>query len=85
MTSLASMSSKEELMTGKTMTKKADGKSSLHIYRKVGEKVIIGDNIEVIVLRASGSVARLLFRAPESVKIRRVEMEDKPQSREEKP
>lgn len=49
----------------------------LILGRKVGEKVMIGDNIVVSVCGVNGSQIRLGFTAPENVEIHREEIYEK--------
>ena len=46
----------------------------LVLSRKVGEEVVIGDNIRVIVVAVHGNQIRLGFQAPEHVTIFREEV-----------
>ena len=46
----------------------------LVLSRKLGEQVVIGDNICVTVVAVRGSQVRLGFSAPEEVSIRREEL-----------
>jgi carbon storage regulator len=46
----------------------------LVLQRKVGESICIGQDIEVVVLQISGGRARLGFRCPGDVPIRRCEL-----------
>lgn len=46
----------------------------LVLTRKAGEKVVIGDSIEVTVLEVRGNQVRVGIQAPESVKIVRAEL-----------
>jgi len=46
----------------------------LVLSRKEGERVVIGDGIEVTVLQICGHVVRLGFEADRSVEIRRAEL-----------
>ena len=48
----------------------------LILSRKVGERIVIGDGIEVIVQRVSGDRVTLGLAAPRDVKILRGELED---------
>jgi carbon storage regulator len=41
----------------------------LVLRRKVGERIIIGDSIEVTILRVRGGKVRLGFTAPQSVRV----------------
>jgi len=52
----------------------------LVLSRKVGEQVIINDNICVTVTEVHGNQVRLGFSAPEEVLIRRFELVRSPQS-----
>ena len=45
----------------------------LVLRRKVGDKIIIGDSIEVTVLHVRGGKVRLGFTAPKSVRVYRHE------------
>jgi carbon storage regulator CsrA len=45
----------------------------LVLRRKVGERIMIGDSIEVVVLRVRGGKVRLGFVAPQSVRVDRQE------------
>ncbi len=45
----------------------------LVLRRKVGERIMIGDSIEVTVLRVRGGKVRLGFTAPQSVRVNRQE------------
>jgi carbon storage regulator CsrA len=53
----------------------------LILSRKVGERIRIGDGIEVIVQRVSGERVTLGLAAPRDVKILRGELEDFNQNR----
>jgi carbon storage regulator len=46
----------------------------LVLQRRVGESICIGPDIEVVVLQVSGGKARLGFRCPVGVPIRRREL-----------
>jgi carbon storage regulator len=48
----------------------------LILSRKVGERIVIGDGIEVVVQRVSGDRVTLGLAAPRDVKILRGELED---------
>ena len=48
----------------------------LNVSRRVGEKVVIGDDIVVEVLEVTGSIVRLGIQAPRAVKIYRQEIWD---------
>ena len=46
----------------------------LKLTRRIGEKILIGDDIEIIVLGICRNQARIGIEAPESVKILRKEL-----------
>lgn len=46
----------------------------LVLTRKVGEKIVIGGNIELTVLEIQGTRVRLGFEAPDSVRVLRSEL-----------
>lgn len=46
----------------------------LHIERKVGESIRLGNDIQVIVTKAANGTVRLAFEAPKEVKIYREEI-----------
>ncbi len=46
----------------------------LVLTRKQGERIVIGDNIEIVVTEVSGSKVRLGFVAPKEVAIHREEV-----------
>jgi carbon storage regulator len=48
----------------------------LNVSRRVGEKVVIGEDVVVEVLEVTGSIVRLGIQAPRSVKIYRQEIWD---------
>lgn len=48
----------------------------LALTRKIGEKIIIGDNIEVTVFDIKGDSVRLSINAPKDIKIYRGEIYD---------
>jgi carbon storage regulator len=45
----------------------------LVLRRKVGERIMIGDSIEVTILRVQGGKVRLGFTAPRNVRVNRQE------------
>lgn len=49
----------------------------LILSRKVGEKIIIGDNIEVVISEIKGNQVRVGIAAPRSVTVDREEIRDK--------
>jgi carbon storage regulator len=55
----------------------------LVLNRKVGERIIIADSIEVTVLEVRGNRVRLGFVAPAGVDIRREEVGSRQDSNEE--
>jgi carbon storage regulator len=52
----------------------------LVLRRKVGERIMIGDAIEVTILRVQGGKVRLGFTAPRSVRVNRKEAIEGPQT-----
>lgn len=52
----------------------------LVLSRKKGERIVIGDDIEVVVVAVEGSRVRLAFSAPAEVPIRRQEVQVRPSS-----
>lgn len=50
----------------------------LVLSRKVGEEVVIGDNVRVTIVAVSGNQVRLGFQAPEHIAIFRDEVIRKP-------
>lgn len=52
----------------------------LILSRKVGEKIVIGDNIEVVVSEIKGGQVRIGISAPKSVSVDREEIHIKKQS-----
>lgn len=46
----------------------------LVLYRDIGEKVILGDDIEVKVLRVCGTQVKIGFSAPQDLSIHREEV-----------
>lgn len=55
----------------------------LVLSRKVGERVVIGQNITVVLLKSSGNSVRLGFEAPPEVSICRRELLDRPLPKQE--
>lgn len=51
-----------------------DERGLLALTRKVGQSILIGPDIEVELVEAKGSNARILVRAPKSVRVRRKEL-----------
>lgn len=49
----------------------------LVLSRKVGERILIGDSIEVTVVRVAGGAIRLGVSAPPEIKVIRAELEKK--------
>ena len=49
----------------------------LVLARRVGEEIVIGDDIRVTVLEVRGSQVRLGISAPKSVRVLRQEIEDR--------
>ncbi len=48
--------------------------TNLVLTRRAGEAILIGDDIEIILLESHGSGARILVRAPAHVNIVRAEL-----------
>jgi carbon storage regulator len=48
----------------------------LVLSRKIGEEIVIGDNIRVMVVAVRGNQVRLGFSAPGDVAIHRAELRD---------
>jgi len=46
----------------------------LILSRKVGEKIIIGDNIEVVISEIKGNAVRIGIAAPKSISVDREEI-----------
>ncbi len=49
----------------------------LILTRRVGECIVIGDNVEVVVLAVKGNQVRIGVEAPKSVSVHREEVKDK--------
>ena len=58
----------------KKLRKDEEGVSMLVLTRKIGEKVIIGDDVSVTILGLFGNHVRLGINAPKSVDIHREEI-----------
>jgi carbon storage regulator len=54
----------------------------LVLTRKPGERIQIGENVTVVVLRTKGNRVRVGIQAPAKVRIRRGEVEKVPQQRQ---
>ena len=48
----------------------------LVLTRKVGQSIVIGDEIEVVILEVRGEQVRIGIRAPKSVSVHRKEIYD---------
>ncbi len=57
----------------------------LILGRKVGEKVMIGDNIVVSICGVHGTQIRLGFEVPKEIEVHREEIYDKIQKQTKKP
>ena len=49
----------------------------LVLSRKVGERILIGDQVAVTVVRISGSVVRIGIEAPDDLSVVREELKDR--------
>ena len=56
----------------------------LALSRKKGESIIIGDNIEIIVLNVSGDQVKLGISAPRNISVNRKEIHEQIQSENRK-
>jgi carbon storage regulator len=54
----------------------------LVLTRKPGERIQIGENVTVVVLRTKGNRVRVGLQSPAKVRIRRGEVEKVPQQRQ---
>lgn len=59
--------------------------SYLVLTRKLGEKVMVGDDVEVCVLEMSGGQVKLGIRAPKHVPVHRLEIWERIQLNGERP
>lgn len=57
----------------------------LNLDRRVGEKILIGDDIEIVVCRIDRGVVRIGINAPRQTQILREELLESQKAREEKP
>ncbi|MFZ3209187.1 MAG: carbon storage regulator CsrA [Geobacteraceae bacterium] len=55
----------------------------LILTRKVGESIVINDNIRIKVVEFKGSQVRIGIEAPPDVRVCRAEVNDKPQRQRE--
>jgi carbon storage regulator len=62
---------------------KQQGESMLILTRKVGESLIIGDDVSIIVLGVKGNQVRIGVDAPKSVSVHREEIYNKIQDEKE--
>jgi carbon storage regulator len=53
------------------------GKTMLVLTRNVGEKIVIGDNIQVTVVAIKGNKVRVGVEAPDDVRVDRQEVHDR--------
>ncbi len=49
----------------------------LVLTRRVGEKILIGDDVDVMITQIKGGNVRIGIKAPDETKIRRAEIEGK--------
>jgi carbon storage regulator CsrA len=54
-----------------------EGRNMLVLSRKKNEKIILGDSIEITIVRVSDSQVRLGIQAPSNVTVLRTELADK--------
>lgn len=54
----------------------------LVLSRKIGERIVIGENVTVVVTRVVGNRVTLGIESPEDVRIVRDELKDRPQELE---
>ena len=52
------------------------------LTRKTGEKIVIGGNVEVVVVRTRRGDVKLGILAPRSVRVRRAELPETPTSKQ---
>jgi carbon storage regulator len=57
----------------------------LVLTRKVGQSIVIGDNVEVVVLEVRGEQVRIGIRAPKDVTVHRKEVYDQIQGEDKPP
>lgn len=57
----------------------------LIIGRREGEALHIGDDIEIMVLQIAGGQVRIGIRAPDTVRVTRAELDDRPATRKPEP
>ncbi|MGD0382741.1 MAG: carbon storage regulator CsrA [Thermoguttaceae bacterium] len=55
----------------------------LVLSRKVGEKILIGDNISVTVVRVSQGIVRIGVEAPQNLPVVREEIKDQVRERQQ--
>ncbi len=56
------------------------GRAMLVLSRKVGERILIGDNVTVTVVRIAPGVVRIGVEAPDNMTIVREELKNQPRS-----
>lgn len=49
----------------------------LVLSRRIGEKLILGDNVEIMLLEVSGNQARIGIKAPREINVVRSELVDR--------
>ena len=64
-------------MVGNASKKKQKGANMLILTRKVGESLVIGDDVSIIVLGVKGNQVRIGVDAPKSVSVHREEIYNK--------
>jgi carbon storage regulator len=53
------------------------GKTMLVLTRNIGEKIVIGDNIQITVVAIKGNKVRVGVEAPDDVRVDRQEVHDR--------
>jgi len=64
-------------LVGNASKKKQKGANMLILTRKVGESLVIGDDVSIIVLGVKGNQVRIGVDAPKSVSVHREEIYNK--------
>ena len=72
-----------ELFSRRWPSFKEDGVPMLVLSRKVGERILIGENISVTVVRITGGGVRLGVEAPPNMAVIRQELKDRLDGKQE--